>query len=223
MKNIIFLLIFLLFGCTDPVNKAISEFKKSELSKTLNECGGLNATYTYKVINYGKLKLEKTTGQPSEDESVLVVEMTKELVKDKPIQIHHIFRYNKETFIFKKYNYFLDEKNEKFWTKDELKEYSSDDFCKDKIPQVKFSPTVNYYLNMKILFDKYVGIAATGINKEEFKSLVDNDKNLYLAKDVNVFAVYCLKNSNVGFVVRYFVEGADLEFLEDCPKFPSYK
>ena len=211
----------LLFGCSDPVNKAISEFKKSELSKTLNECGGLNATYNYKVINYGKLKLEKTTGQPSEDESVLVVEMTKELVKDKPIQIHHIFRYNKETFIFKKSSYFLDEKNEKFWTKDELKEYSSDDFCKDKIPQLKVSsPPVSNYLNMTILFNKYVNIAATGIDKEEFKNIINNDKNLYLAYDrPPLMSKYCLQNSQFGLIVRYFAFGdVKLEFDENCTK-----
>jgi hypothetical protein len=220
MKNILFLLILLLFGCSDPVNKAISEFKKSELSKTLNECGGLNATYTYKVINYGKLKLEKTTGQPPEDESVLVVEMIKELVKGKPVQIHHIFRYNKETFIFKKYSIFWDEKNEKFWTKDELKEYSSDDFCKDKIPQVKVSsPPVANSINMEILYDKYVNIATSGIDKEEFKNIINNDKNLYLVYDTPLMSKYCLQKSQFGLDIGYSALGIkNLDLHENCTK-----
>jgi hypothetical protein len=209
----------LLTGCTDPVNKTISEFKKNELSKTLNECGGLNAKYNYKLMSYGKLNLVVENKQPDKDEIVLVVEMVKEVVKDKPIQINNIYQYNKETFVFKKYSYFLDEKNEKHWAKDELSKYTYKDFCADELPRRKnLSSEGNTFINAKLKFDKYNSISNTNIDHEAFKIMVNSDNDLYVADDqYPVRMKYCLKNSQFGFIASFFATGErELEFNEKC-------
>jgi hypothetical protein len=56
MKYFLIILSFFIASCSDPVNQAISEFKKSNLAKSLFNCGGVTAKYEYKV-NVIKAKL----------------------------------------------------------------------------------------------------------------------------------------------------------------------
>jgi hypothetical protein len=223
MKYLIFAFFLILSGCGDPVNKTISEFKKNNLSKVLNDCGGLNGKFTYKVVKFNQLKLVDDIDSPLNDELVLVVEIVKELIKDKPIQINNIYRFNDQTFVFKKKSFYFDQKNDRFWKKDELKDYSFNDFCNDKIPQIKISSQpVSNEIKMELLISKFAAIVSKGIGMEEFQRLVDSEEILYVAEGEGGIGnmKFCMRNSQLGFIMNYLPTGAgtvdELIPIENC-------
>jgi len=76
------------------------------------------------------------------------------------------------------------------------------------------------YSFMKSTFDKFVIQANKGIGIEEFQLIVENEKSLYIAEDEIGKKIYCLKNSQYGFIVSYFPTGIgaikNMEFIQTC-------
>jgi hypothetical protein len=126
----------LLTGCTDPVNKTISEFKKTELAKRIYECGGLSANYEYNIKKYRQLQLVRNEKSPSDDESILVVKIIKS-INGNDLTINKMYQFNDQSHIFKSANYFINRQENSKWSDSELLDYSYDDFCKDISPSQK--------------------------------------------------------------------------------------
>lgn len=142
----------LLFGCSDPVNKAISEFKKTDLSKQLYDCGGVSAKYEYNIKKYRQLQIAQGEDKISDNEDILVVKILKNF-NEKDLTISRIYQFNPQSFVFKKKGYFIDEAENRKWEKIELSNFTYEKFCKDIGPSEIKSEVkkAEFDLNQKIL------------------------------------------------------------------------
>jgi hypothetical protein len=220
MNKLSILLIGALIGCSDPVNKALSEFKKSDISKELNECGGLSAKYSYNITNFHKLNLVEEPDSPSKDEPVLVVEITKEIVKNKPIHLNYIIRFNNQSYIFEKYSYYFPKKNDLIWNKNGLANYNYkyQDFCNNKIPGDKVTNQIDSAVRNNIDLTTYIARIVTlflGENIENIISYLNADgwqkkdeyRNHPILGDNLPHAIFSNNSANWKIIVIYSNDG----------------
>jgi hypothetical protein len=206
MKYLIIALFLMLSGCGDPVNKAISEFKKTPLSKELNACGGLNGKFAYKVVKFNQLKVVDDINNPLNDEPVLVVEIVKELVKGKPVQINNIYRFNDQTLIFKKKSFYIAEQNLKYWKDEDFESYSYEMFCKDEPPLRNNKPSISESSLNKSTIDN-------SINQDK-KPLSFNMINRKLLSEISLNEQIEFKDINLKIIADINGDGLDDYFVE---------
>jgi len=196
MKYFLIILSFFIASCSDPVNQAISEFKKSNLAKSLFNCGGVTAKYEYKVIRSAETNKE-TLAIDSKAPS-LVVSVTKELNKGKPITLEVYYKFNPQTFIFQQDGYFK-------VTKDLPETYKYENFCADENP-ISIKEEVKDDFRIGGVWDSYKEKITNGITIKEFENIVSNESNIVKSSRTNDEQKFCVKNSSVGFIVTYPIE-----------------
>ena len=219
-----------IIGCSDPLNKTITEFKKTNYAKTEFECAGIKGQIQYKTAKHNQFGFKDSL----REEIVLLVSITKDMVADRNLTVTQVYQVNQDTFLFKPYKYSIGDNeisrrlglplSKPNWSDEELNGYLKKDFCNDKTPTGK--PTIR----LSDIMDKFGQVIKEfldkpdGISIETLSLFIDkiSDNEVYEDNSSSLIGekLFCWKNSQYGIKVEYAPTGlgqvATIVFANNC-------